>query len=473
MGARHGVLVLAAALVPGLAAAALPAGDAGDRWVLAAGAAGALSLLAAWRLWRSGRWTPPGAAAIAVGALVLRLLVWAGPVRFDDDLWRYLWDGAATLAGVSPYRFAPLAAADFDPELDPLILGEKAAAELGVLAARAEDPAVGALLPRINFPHLSTIYPPASQLAFAAAAAAAPGGERFWRAVALAADVAVVLLLMRLLTALKRPVWWAASYALHPLPALEFAAAGHQDSLGIACLLAAVLALIRLRRAAAGAWLAAAAGVKLFPALLALAWARRLGGAGALAFAAAALVLALPFAVMGLPDPGGLTAYLSRWEFFSGPYAVLGAAGRVLGLDEALPGEALGGRLLLVVALAGAAAALWKRFDGLGRGWLVLELLLVLSPVVDPWYVAWGLAAGAVRGSVAWPVFALLVPVSYFGLTAEGHPWGLRILAWGPFLLLWCRELLSPSRTRTHGRRPPVRRRRLVLGGQKRSCATP
>lgn len=444
MGARNGVLVLAAGLVPGLAAAAFPAGEAGDRSVLAAGAASALGLVVAWSLWRRGRWVPPGPAAIAVSALVLRLLVWAGPVRFDDDLWRYLWDGVATLAGVSPYRFAPQAVAEFDRELDPLILGEERAAELETLAARAADPAAGALLSRINFPHLPTIYPPLSQLAFAAVALLDPGGERLWRAVAGGADLAVVLLLMQVLRALGRPVWWAAPYALHPLPALEFAAAGHQDPLGIACLLAAVLALIRLRRAAAGAWLAAAAAVKLFPVVLALPWARRLGLSGAAALAAAGLVLALPFALMGLPDPAGLAAYLGGWEFFSGPYAVLGAGARLLGLDAVFPSRGTGGRFLLAAVLALAAWAGRRRLQGLAGGLLGLELLLILSPVVDPWYVPWGLASGAIRGSTAWPVFALLVPVSYFGLTSEGHPWGLRLLAWVPFLWLWAREVGKP-----------------------------
>lgn len=445
MGPRHGLLVLAVCLVPGLAAAAAPSGEAGDRWVLAAGASGALVLLAALWSWHRGRWRPPPPAAFVVGAIVLRLLAWAGPVRFDDDLWRYLWDGMTTVEGVSPYRFAPRDVALFDPEFDSLILCDEAAGELAALAARASYPAAASVLSRINFPHLPTIYPPASQVAFAAAAALAPGSERLWRAVTASADVAVVLLLIRVLAALRRPCWWAAGYALHPLPALEFAAAGHQDPLGIAFLLLAVLALLRLRRTAAGIWLAAAAAVKLFPLLLALPWARRLGGVGLAALAAASLIAAMPFVIAGPPELGGLTAYVREWEFFSGPYALLGAAGEMLGLDAVL-GRGLGGRLLLILVLVLAAAAVWKRVGGVARGTLGLEALIVLSPVVDPWYVPWGLAAGALRASFAWPVFALLVPASYFGFAAEGHPWELRLLVWGPFLLLWVKEVMVVDR---------------------------
>ncbi len=326
-------------------------------------------------------------------------------MRFDDDLWRYLWDGAVTTSGVSPYRFAPQAVREHDPELDPLLYGEETARQLARLAARAAEPPVGEALERVNFPFLPTLYPPTSQLAFAAAAVLAPGQQRPWRALTAAADLLVVVLLLRLLAALGRPAWWAAAYALHALPALEYAAAGHQDPLGIALLLAAALALLGCRRGAAGALLA----------------------------------LALPFLWLGPPDPAGLSTYLRQWEFFSGPYALLA------GLTAALSHPGAGRTVLAAVLLLLAAAdRFWRPrnpVDTLARGWRWLEVLLVLSPVVDPWYLPWGLAITTLRGSLAWPLLAALIPAAYLGYSFEGHSLGLRLVVWLPFLLLWWREL--------------------------------
>lgn len=442
------LLVPVCCLLPGLVAALLPADEDGAQGVLLAGGLVAVLLCVALWCWGRGYGTPPSGRDILIAALALRLLVLVGPLRFDDDIWRYLWDGVATTHGVSPYRFAPQEVVDHDPAFDPLLYGPEASAALSRLAAAAAEPDLAPVLEHINFPHLPTIYPPTSQLAFGLAALLGPGHPRLWRAVALLGDCAVVALLIGLLSALGRPRWWAAAYGLHPLPALEYGAAGHQDPLGIALLLAATVFLLGQRRALSGAMLAAAAGVKLFPALFLLPWCRRLGVRGVLAFVAAGAGLALPFLLLGLPDPTGLATYVARWEFFSGPYALLAAGAGALGLP--LP---QGGRWLLLSVLLTLAlvSRFWRRHGEeatvLG-GWRWVEVLLVLSPVVDPWYVPWGLAAGALRGSLAWPLFAALVPVAHFGFSHEGHPWLLRLVVWVPFLVLLAREQRhGPSQT--------------------------
>jgi hypothetical protein len=422
------------ALIPGIAAALAPAGELGDRVVLlSAAVAGSLVLLML-GLAARGAVHLPRLSVVLLGAALLRLLPLAGPPRFDDDLWRYLWDGAATTACLSPYRFAPQQVRDFDPVFDPLLLAPAELRELERLVARAQDGRLRAALERINFPFYPTLYPPTSQAAFALTAALAPGSERLWRAFAALADLAAAGLLVLLLRRLGRPTWWAAAYALHPLPALESAAAGHQDALGIALLLAAAFLLLGRRRAWAGALLSASAGVKLFPALLLAAWARSLRCRGLLAAAAAAAALGLPFLWLGAPRLEGLQAYVGRWEFFSGPYALLALLG--------------GDRNSLAVLLIGLALLCrpWRAREpaatvALGLGWV--EALVLLSPVVDPWYVPWALAAGATRGSTAWPLFGLLVPLAYvpFAPAAE-HSWQLRLLAWLPAAALLAAEAL-------------------------------
>jgi hypothetical protein len=434
---RHEAVLLTLALAPGAAAALLPAGEEADRLVLLLAAGAGALVLALLAAAASGLSREPRWRAVLVAAAVARLLAALGPARFDDDLWRYLWDGAATNAGVSPYRFAPEQVLRFDPEFDPILLGADQTRSLGPLLERAADPRLRPVLERINFSQYPTLYPPASQMAFALAAAVAPGSDRLWRLLAAAADLGAAALLAALLGRLGRPIWWSAAYALHPLPALESAAAGHQDALGVALLLAAALALAQKRHGRAGAALAAAAGVKLFPGALALPWARALGSRGLLAALAAAALLAGPFLLLGPPKLDGLAVYLRRWEFFSGPYALLAWLGGRAGLAA----------VLLALALASRPLRPRPAKEQLGLGLLWVEALVLLSPVVNPWYVPWAIAAGAVRGSAAWPVFGLLVPLAYVPHAPEGHPWPLRVAAWAPLLGLLAWEALRRARS--------------------------
>ncbi|MBM3500146.1 MAG: hypothetical protein FJX74_15930, partial [Armatimonadetes bacterium] len=48
----------------------------------------------------------PALAIILGGAVLFRALT-AGPVLFDDDLYRYHWDGKVLASGRNPYAYAP------------------------------------------------------------------------------------------------------------------------------------------------------------------------------------------------------------------------------------------------------------------------------------------------------------------------------------------------------------------------------
>ncbi len=441
----------AAALLGPAAAAALPAGAASDRLVLGAAALGGAALLALLLALRRAAAAPPPPLLLLVVAVAARLLPLAGPPRLDDDLWRYLWDGRVLAAGISPYGTSPSAVLDFDPRWDAYLTSPEELAELEALAAIAATPPYDAILERVNYPFYPTLYPPASQWLFAGLAAVAPGEDRLLRLVLAVCDLAVVGCLIALLRRLERPAWWALGYAWHPLPCLEFGAAGHQDALGVLLLVAAAAALAAGRRVRCGALLAGAVGVKLFPAAFLVLWARRLGGRGLAAAAAGAAVIGLPLVALGRPDPSGLLAYARRWEYFSGPFAALRAA---------LGGDPTVARWAVALLLAAGLLALrpWSVPDPSPRAALRplrwLELALVLSPVVDPWYVPWALAPAALRGSFAWPLFATLVPLAYGPANDGGHATWLRLLAWGPFLWTLWREHVVEGRGRLAPPRP-------------------
>jgi len=310
-------------------------------------------------------------ALIVAASVAFRItLLFSDPIA-EVDLYRYLWDGSATLAGVDPFRYSPaevLAA----PARGPL------PADLARLVALRDGSAVtGEVLRRVHFGELTTIYPPVAQAVFALAAGATPRGASLpvrmtvMKAWFVGFDLATLGLVVALLRFSGRPVGWSLAYGWCPLLVKEVANSGHLDALAAflatLSLYLGALALYppppdpsrpsRPRRSralttAAALTLALAAGAKLYPVVLApllgISLARRRGWRSAVA-PAAAFVVALALVVWPmlpadrvegfdrgrtaagvagelppLPplesfsdprDPGqGLTAFLSQWE---------------------------------------------------------------------------------------------------------------------------------------------------------------
>jgi hypothetical protein len=256
------------------------------------------------------RWSP---FVIILTAAAIRLFFLFRPPELSDDIFRYLWDGLQTLSGHNPYSMPP-------------------SEVLGPDATRK------GLLNHINHPDLITIYPPASQLVFAAGAAL--GGKILGlKTLLILMDLITCFMLIRLLATLAIPAWRSIIYAWHPLPVIEIAASGHIDGAGTALLLLTFLLLMqhpyitsnnlagdsvcpsprRLRSFLAGTTFACATLIKLFPIVFLPCFftivpnrARLLFSAG---FITGITFLTLPF----LPDIGNcfvtLGIYLHQWEF--------------------------------------------------------------------------------------------------------------------------------------------------------------
>ncbi|MBI2825056.1 MAG: hypothetical protein HYX69_10260 [Planctomycetia bacterium] len=170
-------------------------------------------------------------AVIAVAAVAFRgTLLFSDPIE-EIDIYRYLWDGQASVAGVSPFRYSPrqvVEAGGSDPlpsDLARLVALKKHSAGLEVV------------LDRIHFGELPTIYPPTSQAIFAFAAACTPENAtvaarmKIMRAWFVAFDLATIYLVVRLLRWSGKPVGWSIAYAWCPLPIKEVANSGHLDAL--------------------------------------------------------------------------------------------------------------------------------------------------------------------------------------------------------------------------------------------------
>ncbi len=316
----------------------------------------------------------------------------------DTDALRYLWDGALAAHGISPWAAPP--AAGLPPELD---------------AAGA------ALLEKLPFTELRSIYPATAQAAFLLAHWIMPWDVTGLRLVILGAELVTLPLMAAVMRQAGLPIMRVAIWWCCPLLPLVLTNAAHVDALLPPLLLGAALFTLRGKGIAVGVLLGLAAGVKLWPVLLAPLlgrWLPRSAWLGALiAFGATTLLVLAPLlATIAAPD-AGLNAYARFWSVNNAPMA----------WAEAILGEDAGAILRPLLGLAGAAIALamaWRApTDAMGLlpGVLVIAAAtFYLSPAQFPWYAVWFLPFAAVLGCRALLLPAVLLPLYYLFFAFTG-----------------------------------------------------
>jgi hypothetical protein len=286
-------------------------------------------------------------------ALLIRIPWILTGVSLSDDVWRYIHDGRAQLAGISPFLYPPSA-----PE-----------------AAAFAGPELGL----INNADLPTIYPPFAQLAFRLGASLG-ATVLSWKLVLLTFDLGIGAALIPLLRRRKLPLALVAAYLLHPLPIVEFAGNGHVDAIAI-CTLMMALAFADGRGVLSGVAFAASVASKYLALPLAPFLVRNLPPGHRLRFLVAGLaaggLLYLPF--LDMPPIGSLGVFARTFEF-NGPVAAV--------LTSWITRE--GARWFIGGSLAVLLGWLWRRRIPLSdAAFIWIAAVLLASPIVHPWYVTW------------------------------------------------------------------------------------
>lgn len=301
-------------------------------------------------------------------AVLLRLLMLGTFPSLSDDLYRYIWDGKVTTSGINPYAFPPAA-----PQLEPL---------------RTE------LWNPINAKDLTTPYPPAAQGLFAATFLVAGESVKAQQFVAVIGDALVIVALVLLLKELGLPRERVLIYALNPLCLMHFAHSAHNDGWLIAPLLFALTMAHARREVAAAASLAAAVLMKFFAgfALPALAgpWRAR----HFVVFAALIGVGFAPFVRTANPLRGVLFE-AGEARFNDSLYFVFDRA--ISLLTESARGTT---NTVVAAILVSLMAGIWwlarRGLPPILGAYALLGTLLLLLPVVEPWYALWVLPFAAV-----------------------------------------------------------------------------
>ena len=345
-------------------------------------------------------------------AVAFRLIGFYGYPLFEDDFYRYLWDGFQMATHGDPYTLSPAHYFDQDvPELFEEILSG------------------------INFPNIATVYGPVCQWLFALAYELSPGSVWPLQAIAALADIGV-LCLLRAMTRHNALLL----YAWCPLLIKEFAMTAHPD---IVAVLFAVVALYASQRAwpwLVGVTLALAVATKVFAILLLpfLLLAHRNVRYIATTLAGFFLVLALitwSFGTLDIWVPAGLRAMAESWLFNAPLYALLVSVLPFSWAKTILLAAFLLGSLIALIQVNNKASQPGTRSPTPLRGdWLFAGFLLSL-PVINPWYFVW-LLPFAVLYPTRWVwcgSFAVLL--SYWLSTEAADP--TQINQWIPTTVMW------------------------------------
>ena len=303
-------------------------------------------------------------------AVVFRICGLAGGPFFEDDFYRYLWDGYRFATTGTPYGAVP--------------------------EAFFSDPGVPArfhgILNGINYPELPTIYAPVTQVVFLLAYWLKPGSVVALQAVLILVDLATIALLLRL-----APARNVMLYAWCPLVVKEIAFTAHPDGIGVCLLLAAIVLARTHRRRSAAVCLGMAAGAKIFALVLVPLVLVGAGFGSWVLFVVTLGTLYMPFALQGGTDIESLLVVAREWEFNSAAFGVLTT---VL--------QPFGAKIVLGLLCAAFWGHYYFRYSGshtreVPRGDWLYGIFLMASPVINPWYLLWLLPFAAMTPSVsAW-----------------------------------------------------------------------
>jgi alpha-1,6-mannosyltransferase len=322
------------------------------------------------------RRAPPSRRAAAVLAVAIQLTPLAAPLLLSSDAWTYwMYGRIAAVHGESPY--------DEPPEAFP------------------DDPALPWTGPAWR--DQTSLYGPAFTLASEPVALVSGGSEDvaawLFKAIAAAAMLTAALLAARL--AVRKELALALA-GWNPVLALHAAGGGHNDAwLGALVLAALALAASNRRRLAGVAW-ALAVLVKWVPlvflalrALEARSSGRRVSHAAfAVVFVAVAGVATILWGVSWLGAFGPLAENVGQATSYALPERL------------GLPGWV--GVAAFAVAFAWLARQAW---NGRARLGLAAGLLLVTTPYLTPWYLAWTVPLAAAEEDRAARVLAVLLTV--------------------------------------------------------------
>ncbi len=327
--------------------------------------------------------------SIIAVAFVVRLSFISGSPIGSEDAYRYIWDGKIQANGINPYLYTAL-----DARLNSL-----------------HSPLLPAAM---NHADLKTIYFPLSQWIFYSCYQLS--GEAIWgyKVILLLAEVGTAAALYFFLLMIDIPRKFILLYALCPLPIIEFAVDAHLDAVGLPLFLLSLLFYLKEKKILSYILLGLSMSIKpvgliLLPAMFFFekGWRNKLYAL--LVPLMTVGIQFIPYAFTSNPFET-LFAFTKDWSFNGAVFEAIYLYFQDNQLSRLVCAGLLGAIILLIN---------YRRKDFLETVYFSLLALMLFSPVVHPWYVAWAaILLPAVR---RWSGIALAAGVSLTSFTVMNY----------------------------------------------------
>lgn len=353
---------------------------------------------------------------IAGVGIVFRLILFPiGPIA-SDDVYRYIWDGKVQSAGYNPYTFAPN-----DEELSHL----------------KSD-----LLPeKVSYPEMRTIYPPYSQWMFLLAYLI--GGETLFgfKFLLLISEIFTIVLMIGVLSNLKKPLKYVLVYAISPLPILQFFVDAHLDGFGITLIVLFVYLFTKDEKRLSYFVLGLSIAAKLISGIL---YPLILKEKSMKNFFAVILIPLLtiiiiyfPYSINSFPFES-LLIFSQNWT----------SNGSIFSFIHWIISDNQTARIVSMIFFFGSFLYLYfSNLEFWDKAYLIFFFFFLCSPVVHPWYITW--VGALLVFSFRWSGIAFISMISLANLYAvnfqlsgkwEIESWIL-LVQYAPVFILFTVEL--------------------------------
>jgi alpha-1,6-mannosyltransferase len=295
---------------------------------------------------------------IGIGILVRLSFISFTPIG-SDDIYRYMWDGKVQTAGINPYQYLPN-----DTTLNSLHTN---------------------ILPqKMNYIDMRTIYFPLSQWLFYIGYQLS--GETVWgyKVLLLLFELFTMTAIFLLLKKLKISQKYALLYILCPLPIIHFAIDAHLDGFGLPLLLLAILFYLSKMKNLSYIFLGLSLTIKpIGLVLIPILFLNEKGIANKIKSLAvpmlAFFIQFIPYIITTNPFEAFII-YSKNWTFNGVLFDIIDTFMKFNAKTRMICWLFLGTALLPLY--------LSKR-SLLEKIYYSVLLLMIFSPVVHPWYVAW------------------------------------------------------------------------------------
>lgn len=419
---------------------------------------------------------------IVIFGLVFRAAIFPSQQIQEDDVYRYLWDGKVFAQGINPYEYAPKQVSDFkdlkikDPARFNKDYDERNIRELSRLYQLKWESRTSLLfMERINHPHVPTLYPPLAQYVFRLIHHTRPDSILALRAGFLLFDLLTLAFVVLLLEVLGKSRNLCLIYFWSPLLIKETFNSTHLDIIGISMLCVSLYFMVRRRFGWGMLFLSLSLLGKFYSAILFpvyLNWMYehsrdtdtpqspwRVPVINSVLFLAVIGIVYLPFLDIGGKAFTGLKTFSTFWQSNDSIFALLVYFyGDVLGLNAAVDypfahNAALFWSKLTVMAMVGVSVVYvlfnrtWGKdsFSFVTRVFVVLEVVFLVSPVQNPWYLCWLVPFFCLYERRSWVLLTGLVGLYYLDFyfdyqDLQGYSKWIPWLEYSPFYLMLAAE---------------------------------